>query len=81
MGQLLRSLRPNPQNFSEVAPEVRPAVHMALLCLISVLEVEKSRLSATSSEELSEKNKGGGGGNAPLPIAPKGLMKDEDVIP
>ena len=35
-GQLLRSLLQNPRNFSEVAPEVRPAVHTALLCLTSV---------------------------------------------
>ena len=32
-GQLLRSLLQNPRNFSEVAPEVRLAVHTALLCL------------------------------------------------
>ena len=34
LGQLLRSLLQNRQNFSEVAPEVRPAVHTAPLCLI-----------------------------------------------
>ena len=33
LGQLLRSLLQNPRNFSEVAPEVRRAVHMAALCL------------------------------------------------
>ena len=33
LGQLLRSLLQNPRNFSEVTPEVRPAVHTALLCL------------------------------------------------
>ena len=32
-GQLLRSLLQNPWNFSEVAPEVRPAVHAAPLRL------------------------------------------------
>ena len=32
-GQLLRSLLQNPRNFSEVAPEVRPAVHTAALRL------------------------------------------------
>ena len=32
-GQLLRSLLQNPRNLSEVAPEVRPAVHTAPLCL------------------------------------------------
>ena len=35
-GQLLRSLLQNPPNFSEVAPEVYPVVHTALLCLICV---------------------------------------------
>ena len=35
LGQLLRSLLQNPRNFSEVAPEVRPAVHTSLLCLIA----------------------------------------------
>ena len=35
LGQLLRSLLQNPHNFSEVAPEVRPAVHTAALRLIS----------------------------------------------
>ena len=34
LGQLLRSLLQNLQNFSEVAPEVRPAVHAAPLHLI-----------------------------------------------
>ena len=33
LGQLLRSLLQNPRNLSEVAPEVRPAVHTALFCL------------------------------------------------
>ena len=33
LGQLLRSLLQNPWNFSEVAPEVRPAVHMPPLRL------------------------------------------------
>ena len=33
LGQLLRSLLQNPRNFSEVALEVRPAVHTALLSL------------------------------------------------
>ena len=32
-GQLLGSLLQSPPNFSEVAPEVRPAVATALLCL------------------------------------------------
>ena len=32
-GQLLRGLLQNLRNFSEVAPEVRPTVHMAPLCL------------------------------------------------
>ena len=32
-GQLPRSLLRNAWHFSEVAPEVRPAVHAALLCL------------------------------------------------
>ena len=32
IGQLLRSLLQKPQNFSEVAPEVHPAVHTAFLC-------------------------------------------------
>ena len=34
-GQLLRRLLQNLRNFSEVAPEVHPAVHTALLCLTS----------------------------------------------
>ena len=34
LGQLLRSLLQNPRNFSEVAPEVRPAVHTAPLRLV-----------------------------------------------
>ena len=33
LGPLLRSLLQNPRNFSEVAPEVRPAVHTAALRL------------------------------------------------
>ena len=33
LGQLLRSLLQNPRNFSEVAPEVRPALHTAALRL------------------------------------------------
>ena len=33
LGQLLRSLLQNPRNFSEIAPEVRPAVHTAPLRL------------------------------------------------
>ena len=33
LAQLLRSLLQNPRNFSEAAPEVRPAVHTALFCL------------------------------------------------
>ena len=33
LGQLLRSLPQNPRNFSEVAPEVRPAVHTLFLRL------------------------------------------------
>ena len=33
LGQVLRSLLQNPENFSKVASEVRPAVHTAPLCL------------------------------------------------
>ena len=33
LGQLLRSLLQNPRNIPEVALEVRPAMHTALLCL------------------------------------------------
>ena len=33
LGQLHRSVLQTPRTFSEVAPEVRPAVHTALLCL------------------------------------------------
>ena len=33
LGQLLRSLLQKPRNFSEVAPEVHPAVHTAALRL------------------------------------------------
>ena len=49
LGQLLRSLLQNPQNFSQVAPEVRPAVHVALLCLIS------TRFLGTETTEKSPK--------------------------
>ena len=35
LGQLLTSLLQSPRNFSEVALEVRPAMHTALLCLTS----------------------------------------------
>ena len=34
LGQLLKSLLQDPRNFSEVAPEVRPAVHTAPVCHI-----------------------------------------------
>ena len=40
-GATSRSLLHNSRNFSEVAPEVRPAVHTALLCLVSAIEDTK----------------------------------------
>ena len=43
LGQLLRSLLQNPRNFSEVAPEVRPAVHTAALRLSGVAVAEARR--------------------------------------
>ena len=48
-GQLLRSLLQNPRNFSEVPPEVRPAVHTAFLCLIHrfIASWSQSPLEAT----------------------------------
>ena len=36
LGQLLRSLLQNAWNFSEVAPEVRPAMHTAALRLTKI---------------------------------------------
>ena len=43
MGHLLRSLLQNPRNFSEVAPEVRPAMHTAPLCLAYALKAQSGR--------------------------------------
>ena len=47
-GQFLRSLLPNPHNFSEVAPEVRLVVHTALLCFAEIAAISETRESSAA---------------------------------
>ena len=54
LGQLLRSLLQNPRNFSEVAPEVRPAVHTAALRLTWKLTLPNFKGASSNSVSVEQ---------------------------